>query len=588
MHAKIRVACVGYTNAWPLTRYLDPALFTVEACVPSVAARRLNQGQADVGLVPVASLFDKGASWRVAPGWCIGSDGDVDSVLLVGERPLEEWEEVVLDGESRTSVILAQILLRGPLGRPDIPVRPVDAGTGAFHAQGTVGAVVIGDAARNLPARLGTRIDLGRVWRDWTGLPFVFAVWAGRPDLPFAAIEGLRAAGERGMPDRALAPEPERDYLTRAIRYALDDRALMGLRRFVALGQSAGLLGPGELSLYPPPAQAARSAAPPELLTRAARGESLSDLDMHALALGAPTGELAAGADEVRWRRSPAREVTWLPAGNLTLDNLPSRVAVLTAGKALAAILQPGPAGEQTLGRSEAAIRTLKGEHGLSVTGLGADELLGMAIAAGASPEAAIARLVAAGLDGFGGAPTRAGAVARPTWQAMQRLAGAHGLRGPATLTLGLGETRAERVDHLLALRAFQAGELEAGRPGFTALSVWTALSGEPDRDDSAQAWLRTIALARLVLDNIPHITAWWPSVGLGSAQAALFAGADDLGPALLDEAAIGAPGRSFTTDGDEVEHHIRVAGFVPVRRDLDWTTLTRIPAAPEGRYARF
>jgi cyclic dehypoxanthinyl futalosine synthase len=587
MKPKIRVACVGYTNAWPLTRHLDPELFEVDACVPSVAARRLNQGDADVGLVPVASLFDRGCPWRVVPGWCIGSDGDVDSVLLVGERPLSEWDEVVLDGESRTSVILAQILLRGPLGRPDLPVRAVDAGTGAFHAQGKVGAVVIGDAARNLPDRLTTRVDLGREWKRWTGLPFVFAVWAGRPDLPAEAIAGLRAAAERGMPDRALAPEPERDYLTRAIRYRLDDRALMGLRRFVALGQAAGLLGAGDVSLYPPAIAAPRPALPAERLTRAARGEPLDETAAHALSAGAPTGELAAAADERRWQRLPARDVTWLPAGNLSLEDVEARAAALTAQRAVAAILQPGPAESESLARTEAAIRILKGGHGLSVTGLGPDDLQGLAIAAGVSPEEALARLVAAGLDGFGGAPTRTGAVSRPTWQAMHRLAGAHGLRGPTTLTLGLGESRPERVAHLLALRAFQATELAAGRPGFTALSVWTALTGEPDRDDSAQAWLRTVALARLVLDNVVHITAWWPSVGLGSAQAALFAGADDLGPALLDDRALAAPGRSFVTDGDEVEHHIRVAGFVPVRRDLDWTTLVRVTAAPEGRFAR-
>lgn len=508
MSPKIRVACVGYTNAWPLTRHLDPELFEVEACVPSVAARRLNQGEADVGLVPVASLFDKGARWRVAPGWCIGSDGDVDSVLLVGETPLSEWEEVVLDGESRTSVILAQILLRGPLGRADIPVRAVDAGTGAFHAQGKVGAVVIGDAALNLPARLTTRVDLGRVWKDWTGLPFVFAVWAGRPDLPREAVAGLRAAGERGMPDRALAPASERDYLTRAIRYALDDRALMGLRRFVALGQAAGLLGPGDLSLYGPEPVRARAALPAELLTRAARGEPL-DAAAAATISGVPTGELAAAADELRWLRLPAREVTWFPAGNVNLDNFAARGAELASKKALAAVLQPGVAEAGTLTRTVAAIRTLKEEFGLSTTGLGPDDLQGMALAEGISVESALDQLVAAGLEGFGGPPTRVGAVQRPAWQAMHRLAGAHGLRGPATLTLGLGESREDRLRHLLALREFQAEELAAGRPGFTAISVWTALTGEPGRDDSAQAWLRTVALARLVLHNFDHVTAW-------------------------------------------------------------------------------
>ena len=84
MTPKIRVACVGYTNAWPLTRHLDPATFEVRACVPSAAARLLNQREVDVGLVPVASLFDRGGDWHIVPGLCIGSDGDVHSVLLRG------------------------------------------------------------------------------------------------------------------------------------------------------------------------------------------------------------------------------------------------------------------------------------------------------------------------------------------------------------------------------------------------------------------------------------------------------------------------------------------------------------------------
>ena len=200
-------------------------------------------------------------------------------------------------------------------------------------------------------------------------------------------------------------------------------------------------------------------------------------------------------------------------------------------------------------------------------------------------------RLVRAGLDGFGGAPTRAGAAARPQWQAMHRLASAAGLRGPATLTLGLGESREARVQHLFDVRRVQDEELAAGRPGFSAFSAWTSLSGALDADDSAQAWLRFIAVARLVLDNVPHITAWWPTVGLGAAQTALFAGADDLGPILVDDDAVGAAGSSWTTDPEEVEHHLRVAGFTPMRRDLDWTTPTPIlhPAPGSvGRYARF
>src|SRR3954464_6568745 len=108
-----RIACVGYTNARPLTRHLDPTRFVVSPCVPSEAARLLRTGDVDIGLIPVAQLFSEG-DYRVVPGMAIGCDGDVASVLFVGETPFEEWDSVALDGESRTSVVLARILLRGP------------------------------------------------------------------------------------------------------------------------------------------------------------------------------------------------------------------------------------------------------------------------------------------------------------------------------------------------------------------------------------------------------------------------------------------------------------------------------------------
>ncbi|MSQ00317.1 MAG: hypothetical protein EXR71_00315 [Myxococcales bacterium] len=588
MTPKIRVACVGYTNAWPLTRHLDPASFDVRACVPSAAARLLNQGEVDVGLVPVASIFDAGADWRIVPGLCIGSDGDVDSVLLVGETPIDEWDEVVLDGESRTSVVLAQILLRGPLGRARVPVRAVDAGTGAFHAQGRVGAVVIGDAARNLPARLTTRVDLGRAWKDWTGLPFVFAVWAGRPDLPAEAIAGLGAAAARGLPERASAPEADRAYLQNAIRYELDDRALMGLRRFVALAQAAGLFGPGDLCLYGPPERSRPRVSVEALLAKAVGGERLSPDDARRLSADASGPDLAAAAAERRGKLLPGRDVTYLMAGNVSVASPRERGARLVGAGAVAAILQPGVPEAGSLEACAEAIRMLKGEFALSVTGLGADELVGLALAAGVSAEGALETLVRAGLDGFGGAAVRVGAAARPQWRVMHRLAGALGLGGPATMTIGWGESRAARTDHLLDLREFQGEELAAGRPGVSAFSVWTALGDVAGRDDSAQAWLRVVSLARLILDNVSHVTAWWPTVGLGPAQTALFAGADDLGPVLLDGDALAAPGRSWTTDPEEVEHHIRAAGFRAVRRDLDWTRLVPVVVDTDGRYARF
>jgi predicted solute-binding protein len=374
---RTRVACVGYTNAWPLTRHLDRNTFDVIPCVPSAAARMLARREVDVGLVPIGSLFDAGMSVCIVPGLAIACDGDVASVLLVGERPIEEWTEVVLDGESRTSVILAQVLLRGPLKRADLTVRPVDPGTGAFHAQGTVGAVIIGDAARNVPERLSVRIDLGRVWTDWTGLPFVFAVWAGRPDLAPGVIEGLRRAAERGLPEREYASAEDRRYLTEHVRYALDDRAMMGLRRFVALAQGEGLLGEGELSLYPPETTYAERPLVEAMLDRAVAGEALNAGEWTRLNQLARTPALVAAAKALLGQRGSnevalnvgvlrgAGRTVVAAGGEFGVDRADSaiglvrRVALarLAAGKAGTVVVHvPESAGDHGLGVVQAAL----------------------------------------------------------------------------------------------------------------------------------------------------------------------------------------------------------------------------------------
>lgn len=250
----VRIGGVGYLNAWPLTSQLDPRHTLVQA-VPDEVAGLLEQGAVDVALVPVAALLGDG-DWRVVPGMAIGADGPVESVLLVAETPPEQWTDVLLDGESRTSAVLAQLLLNhGPLSKRvgELEIQRVARGTSVAKASGTTAAMVIGDAARELPERMAYRFDLAELWRDWTGLPFVFAVWAGRPDLDPRIGQDLRAAAAAG---RAAIPAnfsgADEAYLTKALRYDLDDRAWMGLRRFAALGHQHGYFVKEDLELYGP------------------------------------------------------------------------------------------------------------------------------------------------------------------------------------------------------------------------------------------------------------------------------------------------------------------------------------------------
>jgi cyclic dehypoxanthinyl futalosine synthase len=605
---RYKVACVGYTNAWPLTRHLDDATYEVIPCVPSVAAKLLQAGEVDVGLVPIAALFD--ADLRVVPGLAIGCDGDVQSVFLVGERPLSEWEAVALDGESRTSVVLAQLLLAGPLGRPELRTFPVDAGTGAFHAQGTTGAVVIGDAARNLPARLSTRIDLGRVWKDWTGLPFVFAVWAGRPDLPGEAIAGLRRAAEKGLPEREQAPARDRTYLTEHVRYELDDRAMMGLRRFAALAHARGLLAGEDVRLYGPPRRLNPRADLDTLLSRGAAGERLSATDGVRLEREARLPDLGAAAHQRRLALHPGREVTYIISRNinytnvcvtackfcafyrpknhaeayvLTREQMAKKIDELVAVGGIEILLQGGLNLELGIGWYEDLFRWIKANWKVALHALSPEEVFHIMAVSKLTMDETLDRLVAAGLDSIpgGGAEVLVDRVRKKIaplkctsdeWLEVMRRAHQRGLRASSTMMFGVGETAEDRVEHLVRLR-----DLQDERGGFTAFICWTFVPDNtfvhPD-DNSAHAWLRTNAVARLVLDNIDNIQASWVTQGPGVAQAGLYMGCNDFGSVMLEENVVSAAGSTFAMTVEEVEHHIRTAGFVPVRRNMRYDHL--------------
>lgn len=613
---RTRIACVGYTNAWPLTRRLDPAKFDVVGCVPSMAARLLKSGEADIGLVPVGALFE--GDYRIAPGFCIGCDGDVASVLLVSETPVSEWTEVVLDGESRTSVILAQILLRGPLGRPDLKVRPVDPGTGAFHAQGTVGAVVIGDAARNLPERLTHRVDLGRVWKEWTGLPFVFAVWAGRPDLDAEAIAGIREAGRLGLIDRESAPEADRAYLMQNIRYELDDRALMGLFRFVALAQQAGLLPPGHLSLYGPAIRRRPRVDLDSILSRGAEGGRLTFDEGVRLELEAPLQDLGSAAHLRRVALHPGKEVTYIISRNinytnvcvtackfcafyrpknhgeaytLTREQLHQKITELVACGGIEILLQGGLNPALGIEYYEDLFRWIKANYPVALHALSPEEIFHIMGVSQLSMEATLDRLVAAGMDSIpgGGAEVLVDSVRKriaplkctsDEWLAVMRMAHQKGLRSSATMMFGVGEQPRDRVEHLVRLR-----DLQDEHGGFTAFICWTFV---PDNtyvtpgENTSAAYLRTNAVARLMLDNFENLQASWVTQGPGVAQASLYMGCNDFGSVMLEENVVSAAGSTWGMTIDDVEHNIRVAGFIPVRRNMRYDHLD--VRAPEAR----
>lgn len=181
-----RVGHIQFLNCLPLYWGLmrSGALLDVELTkdTPDNLNDALVRGDLDIGPISLVEYLRHADELLVLPDLAVGSDGPVLSVNLISTVPLAELQTVALGSTSRTSVLLAQLLLEERHGvTPRYTTMPPDLTAMLLEADA---AVLIGDAAlRARDTRDVTVHDLGAAWRDWTGLPMVFAVWAARRDF---------------------------------------------------------------------------------------------------------------------------------------------------------------------------------------------------------------------------------------------------------------------------------------------------------------------------------------------------------------------------------------------------------------------
>lgn len=249
------IGAVGYLNSKPLVYGLDrvPALLDVRFDVPSRCAALLHQGEVALGLIPSIEYL-RGRDYRVVPDVAIASDGPVASVALFTRVPLERVRRIALDTSSRTSAALLRVLCAERFGiapafeqaGPDLPAM----------LDGHDAALLIGDPALFADhERLGaSKIDLGAEWQAHTGLPFVWAFWAGpEQGADAAACEALLAARDGGVANIAAiaadygAGDPDRTrraetYLRQNMRYGLGAACQEALARFYAGAARLGLV----------------------------------------------------------------------------------------------------------------------------------------------------------------------------------------------------------------------------------------------------------------------------------------------------------------------------------------------------------
>jgi predicted solute-binding protein len=242
------VCAVSYLNTVPLVWGLlhDSALeevFDLDFALPSECADRLASGQAEIGILPVVEMARQKLDFFRGSG--IASFGPVRSILLISKVPFREIRTLATDSGSRTSVMLARVILAEKFGvTPSFISHPPELAAMLGLADA---ALLIGDAA--LPVEPSTlpfeTLDLGQEWTALTGLPMVFAVWAGRRgSLKQAYGDALLASCRYGIarideivkheaPRRGLSESLVREYLTRHIVFELTERDYAGLDLFL-------------------------------------------------------------------------------------------------------------------------------------------------------------------------------------------------------------------------------------------------------------------------------------------------------------------------------------------------------------------
>ncbi|HEY8311307.1 MAG TPA: cyclic dehypoxanthinyl futalosine synthase [Gemmatimonadaceae bacterium] len=160
-------------------------------------------------------------------------------------------------------------------------------------------------------------------------------------------------------------------------------------------------------------------------------------------------------------------------------------------------------------------------------------------------------------------------------WLEIMEIAHGEGMKTSVTMMYGIGETLEERIEHLERVR-----EVQARTGGFTAFICWPLqpentprMSNQPKTDSTE--YLRTVAISRIVLDNVPNLQASWVTMGMKIGQLALRFGCNDFGSLMIEENVVSAANTTHRTSTAEMERLIRDAGFVPSRRRQDYSLLT-------------
>lgn len=614
----MRVGTVPFLNVKPFVGYLEQsctaaAPVTLTYAPPAALAPLLLENRIDAGFVAAADFWQHRTRWVQIEEYGVACRGPVASVLLCHDAPLDRLQRIVADERSATSVAVLRILARYHWHIcPEIVCGDVLA------AQRQEACLVIGDQALGL---VGMRpaLDLGEAWFEFAKLPFVFGVWVARDEGTADALRALLRAGldwfeahfdsecARHARRLGLPLALVRDYLSQRIVYRLGTEEHQGLATF-----GRWLDRERAESIRPSHASATWwTVRRPRSRRRITPQEGIVLLEEGNLL------DLGRRAHERRCELHNPNEVTYVIDRNVNYTNvcvarcsfcafyrpvgdpegyvldreaLFKKVAELVAAGGTTLLLQGGHNPQLSFSFYLDLCRELKKRFPtVQLHGFSPPEIVFFSRLFRLPTREIITALRDAGLDSVpgGGAEIlteriRKEIAGRKTradeWIDIMRQVHQAGMTSTATMMFGHVETAAERIEHLERVRRLQD---ETG--GFTAFIPWTyqpgntALGGE---EVGGVEYLKTLAVARLFLDNFLNIQSSIVTQGSKIGQISLYFGANDLGGVMLEENVVRAAGVSNCVSIDEFLALIRAAGFAPVQRD---TYYNRIAAAPNA-----
>lgn len=624
----LRIGAVSYLNTKPLIHSLskrlgDQGVLSVD--LPSRLAVDLKQGNLDVALIPSVEYF-RNPGYQIVSDAAIACRGPVWSVRLLSRVPAAQIKQLALDEGSRTSAAMLLTLLWEMHGlKPETIPLAIDQSPEQVDADAVL---LIGDRAMHPTPGVYHEIwDLGDRWCRWTELPFVFAMWVARDGLNFDTdllANMLQASRDDGLANleqiareesasHGLTKEDLHRYFAENLHFRLGPGERMGLESFRQRAAKLGLVpnrkpvNTMNASMIANKIRTASDDSIRPILDKAVGGGRLSRQEGIRLLESHDLAAIGSAADQVSRRMHPEPYRTYNVDRNINYTNICTAVCdfcafyrgpkseegyVLPREELLKKIeetvalggnqilMQGGLHPKYKLDWYEELLTDIKMAFpDVNIHGFSPPELHHFTKVNNLSIREVLERLKAAGLGSIpgGGAEilvdrvrreiTR-GKVMTDDWLNVMRVWHQMGGISSATMMFGHVETLAERIEHLDRLR-----ELQDETNGFTAFICWTFQPDHTEMSDIQPAgsfeYLKTQAVSRLYLDNIPNIQSSWVTQGLKIGQLAMLFGANDMGSLMIEENVVAEAGTVHYLSLSQIRSAIEELGFEPRQRDV-------------------